>query len=344
MSTANEDNQKKFTEGVLVKGKLFGVEDVKKETGEDVCNDAMIKLKAIIAVKKEHKKRITLKVNLEGIEILDEENKSLYKHSVNRISYIARDMKDARAIGYIYKSENDSFQYYGIRTEKQAQEFFNLLKELFEVVLEMRTGKKNSSEVEIKTESKEEEKKKEANSSVKLEAKPDNSFVDNNDKAMLISNDDNNENEEIKAAKPEPSLFDFTAEATPTVTATPAPVVDDPFGLGDLTLESAPASNNQSNFQSSNPSNEVKLEDNFFNMMNTTTNPNLTFSPPQASSFNVFNNQNTPNVNMSMQFTPNPFGQSTFAAAPLNLAPRTAPAAPTTTNNNLNLDACDSLF
>ena len=64
------NDQQKFTEGVIVKGKLFGVEDVKKETGDEVCNDAMIKLKAIIAVKKEHKQRVNIRVNLEGIEII----------------------------------------------------------------------------------------------------------------------------------------------------------------------------------------------------------------------------------------------------------------------------------
>merc|ERR1712127_517149 len=137
-----KNDAQRFTDGVIVKGKLFGVEDVKKETGDDVCQDAMIKLKAIIAVKKEHKQKLSIKINLEGIEIMDESNSTMFKHSVNRISYIARDLKDPRAIGYIYKNIDDSYQYFGLRTEKQAQEFFNLLKDLFEVVLELRTNKK----------------------------------------------------------------------------------------------------------------------------------------------------------------------------------------------------------
>ena len=58
MSDSIANNHKRFSEGVTLIGKLFGVEDVKKENGDDVCQDAMIKLKAIIAVKKEHKKYI----------------------------------------------------------------------------------------------------------------------------------------------------------------------------------------------------------------------------------------------------------------------------------------------
>merc|ERR1712127_1083055 len=112
-----KNDAQRFTDGVIVKGKLF-------------------------AVKKEHKQKLSIKINLEGIEIMDESNSTMFKHSVNRISYIARDLKDPRAIGYIYKNIDDSYQYFGLRTEKQAQEFFNLLKDLFEVVLELRTNKK----------------------------------------------------------------------------------------------------------------------------------------------------------------------------------------------------------
>ncbi len=134
----------RFTEGVILKGKLFGVEEVKRETGDEVCQEAMIKLKAIIAVRKEHKQKLNIKVNLDGIEIMDENMQTMYKHSVNRIAYIARDLKDARAIGYIYKNADESCQYFGLRTEKQAQELFNLLKDLFTVVLELRTKRKEA--------------------------------------------------------------------------------------------------------------------------------------------------------------------------------------------------------
>ena len=143
--SASTDPQR-FANGVLVKGKFIGCEDVKEETGDEVCATSMIKLKAVVIAKKEHKQRIIIKVNLEGIEIFDEKNSvSMYKHSVNRISYIARDINDSRAIGYIYKNSANSFQYFAIKTERQAQEFFNTLKDLFEAVLELRNSKKNES-------------------------------------------------------------------------------------------------------------------------------------------------------------------------------------------------------
>jgi hypothetical protein len=144
--TTGENDQLRFSQGVLFRGKLFGVEDVKKETGDDVCNDSMIKLRAVLAAKKESKKPICIKINLEGIELIDEKDSTqLYKHSVNKISYIARDVKDARAIGYIYKNSENNFQYFGLRTIDQAQTVFNTLKDLFEVVLKMRKEKKTDA-------------------------------------------------------------------------------------------------------------------------------------------------------------------------------------------------------
>ena len=148
--SATSSDPQRFTTGVIIKGKFIGCEDVKEETGDEICQTSMIKLKAVVIAKKEHKQRISIKVTLEGLEILDEKsNVSMYKHSVNRISYIARDVNDARAIGYIYKNSANSFQYFAIKTERQAQEFFNTLRDLFEAVLELR----NSKKTEVKSES-----------------------------------------------------------------------------------------------------------------------------------------------------------------------------------------------
>lgn len=153
----NDPNR--FKHGVLVRGKFIGVEDVKKENGEDTCQTAMVKLKAVVLAKKEHKQRICVRINLEGIEILDEKtNQLMFKHAVSRISYIARDSTDSRAIGYIYKNSPNNFQYFAIKTERQAQELFNNLKDLFEVVLEMRNAEKNNKEEKRFETEKEEEK------------------------------------------------------------------------------------------------------------------------------------------------------------------------------------------
>ncbi len=240
------DNVQRFTDGVTINGKLFGVEIVKKETGDDVCQEAMIKLKAIIAVTKEHKKKLTIRINLEGIELVElESSEILYKHSVNRISYIARDLKDARAIGYIYKNTDNSIEYFGLRTEKPAQEMFNLLKDLFETVLELRNSK-NPSETNVTSEPKKTDKSEE---------------VDSSDKAPLIS-DEPEVNEPAVAPPPEkkpptaliaeqehktpapapaeePSLFDLSSDV-PAPTKPAPSAMDDLFGLSGLSLESPP--------------------------------------------------------------------------------------------------------
>ncbi len=244
----NEANVKRFSEGITLNGKLFGVEPARKETGDDVCQDAMIRLKAIIAVSKEHKKKLIIRINLEGIELVDlESSEILYKHSVNRISYIARDLKDARAIGYIYKNTDNTTQYFGLRTEKAAQEMFNILKDLFETVLELR--KSNPSVADQESSPKKTENPEEVNYS---------------DKAPLISNE--KEAEELVSAPPpekvpynppvnepkpsvpvEPSLFDLSSD----VPVTPAPVppvpsaMDDLFGLSGLSLEPPPVTTPQ---------------------------------------------------------------------------------------------------
>jgi len=338
------NDHQKFSEGVTVKGKLFGVEDVKKETGDDVCNDAMIKLKAIVAVKKEHKQRINIRVNLEGIEIIDEkENKSLYKHSVNRISYIARDLKDSRAIGYIYKNEENEFQYFGIKTEKQAQEFFNLLKDLFQVVLEMRSAGKTTKPYPSDPQA------KPAVETIPVEVKSEPVF-DESDKAQLISKDDEATEIVQVATQKAPELFDFAAEPAPVAASKPA-VVDDPFGLGDLSLDPAPV-----NASAMSQPSELKMDNGFFSMMNApapnSTNQNFSTSPNSMnlnSSNNLFGNAG------SMPFVSNTQNNNVFASSfgnqsvnnQFQVPTRSAPTIPPASNSNtnmLNLDPFDSLF
>lgn len=133
----------RFVEGVLSKAKLIGIEDVKEETGDEVCNTSMVKLKAVVLAKKEHKPPIFLKISLDGVHILDQKtNEVLHKHPVDRISYISRDPTDPRAFGYIYKNDKEVLQYIAIKTEKQASEVVLTLKDLFEVVFELRKLKK----------------------------------------------------------------------------------------------------------------------------------------------------------------------------------------------------------
>jgi hypothetical protein len=232
ISIKDNNDPDRFKYGVLLRGKLIGIEDVKEETGDEVCQLSMIKLKAVVLAKKEHKQRICIKINLEGVEIIDEKtNQSIYKHAVNRISYIARDANDPRAIGYIYKSGNNSYQYYAIKTERQAQELFNTLKDLFEEVLRLKNAKTDDGE---KTE---ETKKEEKTADVATTPTPTEPIAtDSNNKTtaptpVTTNNDllsiDSAPVEAIKSATPSSSnlldeFADITTNEAPVLSASPS--------------------------------------------------------------------------------------------------------------------------
>ena len=133
----------RFIDGVTAKGKFIGIEDVKEETGDEICNTSMVKLKAVVIAKKEHKLPIFMKISFEGLSIIDAKtNEVLYKHAVEHISYISRDPNDPRAFGYIFKNDKNQLQYIAIKTEKQSAEVVLTLKDLFEVVYEKKKEEK----------------------------------------------------------------------------------------------------------------------------------------------------------------------------------------------------------
>lgn len=136
-TTSTVPDGTRFIDGVTSKGKLIGVEDVKEEAGDDVCNTSMIKLKAVVVAKKEHKLPVNIKISFEGLSILDQKtNEVLHKHAVEHISYISRDPNDPRAFGYIFKNDKGGLKYLAIKTQNQAAEVVLTLKDLFEVVYE----------------------------------------------------------------------------------------------------------------------------------------------------------------------------------------------------------------
>jgi len=46
----------------------------------------------------------------------------LYHHPVHKISFIAQDMSDSRAFGYIYGSPDTGHRFFGIKTDKAASQ------------------------------------------------------------------------------------------------------------------------------------------------------------------------------------------------------------------------------
>ncbi|TSO37117.1 Myosin heavy chain, fast skeletal muscle [Bagarius yarrelli] len=95
-------------DGVRYKAKLIGIDDVPEARGDKMSQDSMMKLKVI-----EH------------------------EHAVNKISFIARDITDNRAFGYVCGAEGQH-QFFAIKTIQQAQPLVLDLKDLFQVIFNTR--------------------------------------------------------------------------------------------------------------------------------------------------------------------------------------------------------------
>ncbi|XP_040570002.1 protein disabled [Lepeophtheirus salmonis] len=133
-------NEQKFMgEGQTFKGKLIGVLEVQNARGDRMCQDALQELKIAVKASGEHKQRIIIHIAVDGLKIRDEKNGDcLYHHPVHKISFIAQDMADSRAFGYIYGSPENGHRFFGIKTEKAAAQVVVAMRDLFQVVFDMK--------------------------------------------------------------------------------------------------------------------------------------------------------------------------------------------------------------
>ncbi|NWR40902.1 DAB2 protein, partial [Regulus satrapa] len=139
-------------DGVKYKAKLIGIDDVPEARGDKMSQDSMMKLKGMAAAARSqgsHKQKISVNISLSGIKIIDEKTGVIeHEHPVNKISFIARDVTDNRAFGYICGGEGQH-QFFAIKTAQQAEPLVSDLKDLFQLIYNMKK--------------KEEEEKKKAN-------------------------------------------------------------------------------------------------------------------------------------------------------------------------------------
>ncbi|XP_068190841.1 disabled homolog 2 isoform X1 [Antennarius striatus] len=183
-------------DGVRYKAKLIGIDDVPEARGDKMCQDSMMKLKGMAVAARsqgKHKQRIWVNISLSGIKIIDERSGVIeHEHVVNKISFIARDVTDNRAFGYVCGAEGQH-QFFAIKTAQQAEPLVIDLKDLFQVIFNMR--------------------KKEAEASQKGE---NGSAVVENGSDALLSMDG-----EVKAGQPVEQHDLFGAMSTPPDIQTP---------------------------------------------------------------------------------------------------------------------------
>ncbi|XP_054253645.1 disabled homolog 2 [Indicator indicator] len=128
-------------DGIRYKAKLIGIDDVPEARGDKMSQDSMMKLKGMALAARsqgQHKQKICVNISLSGIKIIDEKTGVIeHEHPVNKISFIARDVTDNRAFGYICGGEGQH-QFFAIKTSQQAEPLVVDLKDLFQLIHSMK--------------------------------------------------------------------------------------------------------------------------------------------------------------------------------------------------------------
>uniref|UniRef100_A0A8K9V8M0 DAB adaptor protein 1a n=1 Tax=Oncorhynchus mykiss TaxID=8022 RepID=A0A8K9V8M0_ONCMY len=128
-------------DGVRYKAKLIGLDEVTAARGDKLCQDSMMKLKGIAAAgrsKGDHKQKVFLTVSFGGIKIFDEKFGVLqHHHAVHEISYIAKDITDHRAFGYVCGKEGNH-RFVAIKTAQSAEPVILDLRDLFQLIYDIK--------------------------------------------------------------------------------------------------------------------------------------------------------------------------------------------------------------
>ncbi|KAL1022493.1 hypothetical protein UPYG_G00028440 [Umbra pygmaea] len=138
-------------DGVRYKAKLIGLDEVTAARGDKLCQDSMMKLKGIAAAgrsKGDHKQKVFLTVSFGGIKIFDEKSGVLqHHHAVHEISYIAKDITDHRAFGYVCGKEGNH-RFVAIKTAQSAEPVILDLRDLFQLIYDIKQREEMEKKVQ----------------------------------------------------------------------------------------------------------------------------------------------------------------------------------------------------
>ncbi|XP_053447737.1 disabled homolog 2 isoform X2 [Nycticebus coucang] len=250
-------------DGVKYKAKLIGIDDVPDARGDKMSQDSMMKLKGMAAAGRsqgQHKQRIWVNISLSGIKIIDEKTGVIeHEHPVNKISFIARDVTDNRAFGYVCGGEGQH-QFFAIKTGQQAEPLVVDLKDLFQVIYNVKK--------------KEEEKKKmeEANK------------VENGSEPLMVLDDQANK---LKLESKDILLVDLNSEIVTNQNS----LRENPFLTNGTTSCSLPRPKPQASFL---PENTFSANLNFFPTPNPDPFRDDPFAQPDQSTPSSFDSLKSP--------------------------------------------------
>ncbi|XP_019650141.1 disabled homolog 2 isoform X2 [Ailuropoda melanoleuca] len=264
-------------DGVKYKAKLIGIDDVPDARGDKMSQDSMMKLKGMAAAGRsqgQHKQRIWVNISLSGIKIIDEKTGVIeHEHPVNKISFIARDVTDNRAFGYVCGGEGQH-QFFAIKTGQQAEPLVIDLKDLFQVIYNVKK--------------KEEEKKK---------MEEANKAVENGNETLLTLDDQANK---LKLESKDILLVDLNSEIDTNQNS----LRENPFLTNGITSCSLPRPKPQASFL---PENAFSANLNFFPTPNPDPFRDDPFAQPDQStpsSFDSLKSSDQKKENLSSLSTP----------------------------------------
>uniref|UniRef100_A0A8C6PND7 DAB adaptor protein 1a n=1 Tax=Nothobranchius furzeri TaxID=105023 RepID=A0A8C6PND7_NOTFU len=103
-----------------------------------MCVSLLQGVAAAARSKGEHKQKVFLTVSFGGIKIFDEKTGILqHHHAVHEISYIAKDITDHRAFGYVCGKEGNH-RFVAIKTAQSAEPVILDLRDLFQLIYEIK--------------------------------------------------------------------------------------------------------------------------------------------------------------------------------------------------------------